>query len=151
MHPADKALSPPPFADEPPPALRQAVTALVRAKARVDRLAQGGPDDRALAARCGVDGMAEMRQVHGDTTVFEPDSVEPSTDPTQEADGMVRRGGLAGFLGVIVSGVVAGIVLASVLMPQAEPEPVTTGAPQDPRDGVVPAPWPYFWNVTLKK
>ena len=72
MHPADNALPPPPYADEPPPALREAVTALVRAKARVDRLARGGPDDRALAARCGLpageDGtslFAEVFPFHG--------------------------------------------------------------------------------------
>ena len=72
MRPPDKAFSPPPYADEPPPALREAVTALVRAKARVDRLARGGPDDRALAARCGMpageDGtslFAEVFPFHG--------------------------------------------------------------------------------------
>ena len=72
MRPPDKAFSPPPYADEPPPALREAVTALVRAKARVDRLARGGPDDRALAARCGLpageDGtslFAEVFPFHG--------------------------------------------------------------------------------------
>jgi hypothetical protein len=34
--------------------MRQAVTTLVRAKARCDRLARGGLEDRELAARCGL-------------------------------------------------------------------------------------------------
>lgn len=54
MHPTDRGLSSLPFADEPPPALRQAVAALVRAKAKVDRLARGGLEDREMATRCGL-------------------------------------------------------------------------------------------------
>ena len=53
MQSTDQRLLELPFADEPPPQLHQAVTALVRAKAIVDRLAQGGLEDRALAAKCG--------------------------------------------------------------------------------------------------
>jgi YfiH family protein len=44
---------------------------------------------RDLAAACNVDGLADMRQVHGDRTVFEPGSMDAGTDPEQEGDGMV--------------------------------------------------------------
>ncbi len=54
MQSTDQGLLDLPFADEPAPRVRQAVTALVRAKARVDRLARGGLEDRELAARCGL-------------------------------------------------------------------------------------------------
>jgi len=47
--------------------MRQAVSALVRAKARVDRLARGGLDDRELATRCGLpageDGTSFFKEV----------------------------------------------------------------------------------------
>ena len=53
--------------EEPAAPLRQAVKTLVMAKARADRLAQGGLVDREIAARCGLpageDGTAFFRTV----------------------------------------------------------------------------------------
>ena len=54
MQSSDHKLLELPFADESAPRMRQVVTALVRAKARGDRLARGGQEDRELAARCGL-------------------------------------------------------------------------------------------------
>ena len=42
---------------------------------------------RALAAALGVDGWAELRQVHGDALIFEPDPTDPECAATREADG----------------------------------------------------------------
>jgi YfiH family protein len=57
-----------------------------------DRAARNRRD---LAVACGLDGLADVRQVHGDVTVFEPEAADPGTDPAQEADGMaVSRPGL---------------------------------------------------------
>ena len=53
----------------------------------------GNPDHAArnrrdLAAACGLKRLADLRQVHGDVTVFEPEATDAGTDPAQEADGM---------------------------------------------------------------
>ena len=42
---------------------------------------------RALAAALGVDGWAELRQVHGDALIFDPDPTDPECAATREADG----------------------------------------------------------------
>ena len=42
---------------------------------------------RALAAVLGVDGWAELRQVHGDALILEPDPTDPDHAATREADG----------------------------------------------------------------
>lgn len=67
MQSTDQGLPELPFADEPAPTMRQAVTSLVRAKARCDRLARGGMEDRELAARCGLpageDGTSFFKEV----------------------------------------------------------------------------------------
>ena len=42
---------------------------------------------RALAATLGVDDWVELRQVHGDALLFEPDPADPEQPSTLEADG----------------------------------------------------------------
>ena len=42
---------------------------------------------RALAAMLGVDDWVELRQVHGDALLFEPDPADPEQPSTLEADG----------------------------------------------------------------
>lgn len=57
-------------------------------------LSVGGDPDRTarnrrdLAAACGLGGLAEVRQVHGDGIVFEPEAVDAGSAPAREADGM---------------------------------------------------------------
>lgn len=49
-----------------------------------------------LAAAFGVPGMAELHQVHGDMTVFDPEPLDAGTAPACEGDGMAtQRPGLA--------------------------------------------------------
>jgi len=50
-----------------------------------DRTARNRRD---LAAACRLDELADVRQVHGDTTVFEPSATKADAHPVQEADGM---------------------------------------------------------------
>lgn len=68
MPTSHKPLAELPFPEASPPALREAVAALVRAKAKVDRLALTGiREDRELATRCGLptgeDGTAFFREI----------------------------------------------------------------------------------------
>ncbi len=68
MPTSHKPLAELPFPEASPPALREAVAALVRAKAKVDRLAVTGiREDRELATRCGLptgeDGTAFFREI----------------------------------------------------------------------------------------
>ena len=44
---------------------------------------------RALAAMLGVDDWVELRQVHGDALLFEPDPADPEQPSTLEADATV--------------------------------------------------------------
>ncbi len=127
----------------------------------VDDPAASAPDDtvrRSSGARAVAP--AASAPVAGDVspTVLRPRTVSPDRVASDAPDAAPapaaaraprsrRAAWIAGAVGVAVV-VVAGIVLASVLMPQAEPEPVTTGAPQDPRDGVVPAPAEVAGTVT---
>ena len=49
----------------------------------------------ALSAACGTDALAEVHQVHGDVTIFEPQPVPAGINPAQEADGLATsRSGL---------------------------------------------------------
>lgn len=49
-----------------------------------------------LSSLLGVNGFAEVHQVHGVRTVFEPDRQDPSQTPSEQADGMATsRPGLA--------------------------------------------------------
>ena len=58
---------------------------------------------RDLAVACGVSGLAEMRQVHGDVTVFEPNSIDATASPVLEADGMAAsRSSFGPDLGLMI-------------------------------------------------
>ncbi len=51
---------------------------------------------KALLAETGASAFGEMRQVHGDRLVFDPDPVAPDEEPVIEADGLATdRPGLA--------------------------------------------------------
>ena len=43
---------------------------------------------RKMARQCGVWAVAELRQVHGDVTIFDASPIAPDVEPEQEADGL---------------------------------------------------------------
>lgn len=67
MQPADKSLSAIPIPETPRPVLREAVVALVRAKAKIDRMAKGVREEREISVQCGLpageDGTSFFQEV----------------------------------------------------------------------------------------
>ncbi len=58
---------------------------------------------RALARTLGLHGLAELRQVHGVRTLFEPQAQDPARAPEAEADGMaLERGPERARLGLMI-------------------------------------------------
>ncbi len=76
-----RRLSPAPYADTV--SLSGCPDTLTRDRAAGNR--------RQLIHQCGLNGFAELRQVHGDVTVFDPDPVDPDRDPGREGDGLATE------------------------------------------------------------